>query len=75
MSETTRNQREWENPENWSRLGSYRSAKDSRVFVPNRNRFFLWTFNFAKPQAYLALAGILALGATIAVVAIMLEKR
>ena len=59
MSETTRNQREWENAANWSRWGSYRSAKDTRVFVPNRIRFFLWTINFAHPQAYLWLCAVL----------------
>jgi len=72
-----RNQREWENPDNWSGgcFGIYKSEKDSRLLVPKKNPKMGWTFNFAKPQAYLILVGILALGATIATIAILLDKR
>ena len=72
-----RDQREWEDPDNWHGgfWGIYKSEKDSRLLVPKKNPKMGWTFNFAKPQAYLILAGILALGATIAVGAILLEKR
>jgi uncharacterized membrane protein len=77
MSEEKRNQAEWENPENWHGgfFGVYRSEKDTRVVVPKRNPKTGWTFNFAKPQAYLALLGILLLVATISAVAILLENR
>ena len=51
MSETARNQQEWENTVNGSRMGSYRSANATRAFVPNRVRFIPWTINFAHPRA------------------------
>ncbi len=72
-----RDQREWENPDNWHGgiFGVYESEADSRVIVPKKNPKMGWTFNFAKPQAWLLLAGILLLAATITVVAILLEKR
>jgi len=40
------NQKEWENPENWSSI--YFSKKDSRTFVPKRNVSEGWTINFGS---------------------------
>src|SRR6266850_567453 len=42
------NQLEWERPENWSgRLCVYRSARDTRIWVPKRNPSLGRTLNFA----------------------------
>ncbi len=62
MSEASRNRAEWENPANWSRWGTYRSSRDTRVFVPSRIRFFRWTMNFVHPQAGLWLIAVMVAG-------------
>jgi uncharacterized membrane protein len=42
-----RNQGKWERPENWTGLmGTYRSAIDSRLWVPKRRSALGWTINF-----------------------------
>ena len=53
------NQREWNNPQNWSRF-TYRSRLDTRVIVPKRSRLG-WTINFGHPKAVLWFASLLAL--------------
>lgn len=54
------NQREWDRPENWRGfLGSYRSGRDIRIWVPKRNPRLGWTLNFAHRGAYWTLAGLL----------------
>ena len=49
------NEREWARPENWSRWGVYRSARDTRFWVPKRHHPN-WgiTLNFAHPGAWWA---------------------
>jgi hypothetical protein len=32
------NEQEWALPENWSRFGVYRSARDMRLWVPKKNQ-------------------------------------
>ena len=47
-------------PENY-RLGIfYFNRKDKRTIVPKRMRMLGWTFNFARPWAYLLVLGIAA---------------
>ena len=37
-AQKTIDQQEWQRPENWSGwLGTYRSARDTRLWVPTRN--------------------------------------
>ena len=54
------NQQEWERRENWSGwLGTYRSARDTRVWVPKRNPALGSTLNFAHRGAWWSLVGLL----------------
>jgi uncharacterized membrane protein len=46
MTNDENNQREWDNPKNWS-YGIYRSRTDTRALVPKR-RGFGWTTNFGN---------------------------
>lgn len=46
MNQRELNEAEWADPANWRR-GIYRSARDTRVFVPKRPRWAGWTLNFA----------------------------
>lgn len=52
------NQQEWERDENWSALGIYRSARDSRVWVPKRNPAFGVTVNLAHRAGWFPLLGL-----------------
>ena len=53
------NQREWERRENWSGwLCTYRSERDTRLWVPKPNPRLGLTLNFAHPQARLSLLGV-----------------
>lgn len=55
------NQQEWAKPENWTGwFGSYRSPRDTRVWVPKRNPAFGWTLNVAHRAAWWSLLGLLA---------------
>jgi uncharacterized membrane protein len=55
------NRREWEDPANWRGwLCIYRGARDTRVWVPKRNRKFGVTINFAHPAAWWNLLGIMS---------------
>ena len=49
------NEQEWARPENWSRFGIYRSARDMRLWVPKRNPRLGWTLNFAHRGAWCAM--------------------
>ncbi len=42
------NQKEWENPDNWSTI--YFSKRDGRATVPKKNPKEGWTINFGHPQ-------------------------
>jgi uncharacterized membrane protein len=57
------NQKEWENPANWSDtiVGIYFSKRDTRVWVPKRVPAFGWTLNLGNPVAAWWLVGLLAL--------------
>ena len=50
-------QREWENPLNWS-CGIYRSARDPRIWVPKHNPRLGLTLNFAHRAAWWNLLGL-----------------
>ena len=53
------NQQEWERPENWTGWSGYRSARDTRVWVPKRNDAACgWTLNFAHRAAWWSLLGL-----------------
>ena len=55
------NQREWENPDNWRGwLCTYRSARDTRVWVPKKNPKLGVTINFAHAAAWWNLLGIMS---------------
>lgn len=62
MASQDPNQREWENPANWSGgvFGIYRSDRDSRTWVPKRNPRMGWTLNFSRRLSWLWLAGLVA---------------
>ena len=54
------NQLEWERAENWTGwLGTYRSAKDTRIWVPKRTAALGWTLNFAHRAAWWSVLGLL----------------
>jgi uncharacterized membrane protein len=57
------NQREWENPANWSDsiVGVYFSKRDSRIWVPKRVPGFGWTLNLARPAGAWFLVALLSL--------------
>lgn len=50
MNQHDLNEAEWRNPANWT-WGVYRSARDTRVWVPKQIKWTGWTLNFAKPAA------------------------
>lgn len=53
------NEQEWKRPENWTGwLGTYRSARDTRLWVPKRNPARGWTLNFAHRAAWWSLVGL-----------------
>jgi uncharacterized membrane protein len=39
----------------------YFDRSDSRVIVPKINRWMGWTFNFARPEAYLIIAALIVI--------------
>jgi uncharacterized membrane protein len=55
------NEQEWANPDNWSdyEIGLYFSKRDSRAWVPKRERELGWTFNLAHAKGALAFIGVL----------------
>jgi hypothetical protein len=59
MNQKETNQQEWSSPSNW-RWSFYRSARDSRLWVPKRIPTLGWTLNLAHPRAatWLALFGL-----------------
>ena len=53
------NQQEWERPENWTGwLSTYRSPRDTRLWVPKRNSAYGTTLNFAHRGAWWSLIGL-----------------
>ena len=61
MDQSVINEQEWENPENWSDyvIGLYFSKRDSRVWVPKRERALGWTFNLAHPRGALGFMAVM----------------
>lgn len=59
------------NPDNYKWGMFYYNAQDERVVVPKINPGLGWTFNFARPSAYLLLIGIMAI---IALGALLVQK-
>ena len=55
MTQKEINESEWRDPRNWQVgwLGVYYARRDTRIFVPKRNRWLGFTLNFAHPQAVL----------------------
>jgi uncharacterized membrane protein len=39
----------------------YFNRKDSRIFLPKRNKWMGWTMNFANPYSYLIILAIIGL--------------
>ena len=66
------NQQEWERAENrtgW--LGTYRSAKDRRIWVPKRTATLGWTLDFAHRGAWWSLLGLLTVPFGLAVLLLL----
>lgn len=62
MTQEEINQSEWNNPQNWSGpkwLGLYFSRRDSRIWVPKRQRAFGWTINIGNPKGAVCLVSVL----------------
>jgi len=73
-SRKERNERAWKNPDNWIGprwLGFYKSAEDSRLFVPKSIRFTGWTLNIGHASARWFLIGI-AISGILAVAGVLL---
>lgn len=65
------NQREWDNPANWTGwLGSYSSRLDARLWVPKRFGIGQ-ALNFAHPGAKVFLAGMSIIPLALLLVAIV----
>lgn len=60
MAPDETNQKEWDNPQNWSDrwIGLYFSKRDSRLWVPKRNPRLGWTLNLAHPAGAVWLFGL-----------------
>jgi uncharacterized membrane protein len=78
MTSTEReiNEAEWHDPRNWHGgwLGLYRSARDTRTFVPKRQPWMGVTVNFARPAGLMVVLLILAIGFAVAALAIIAER-
>lgn len=64
MNEKERNQKEWENPDNWKgpfRRSFYASERDTRVWVPKRRPGLGWTLNMAHTGGRLWMAAFIGL--------------
>lgn len=61
MDQSAINEQEWANPDNWSdyEIGLYFSKRDSRVWVPKRERELGWTFNLAHARGALGFMAVL----------------
>ena len=76
MNQSEINQLEWQDARNWHGgwLGIYRSARDSRVWVPKRNRVMGWTVNTARRAGLAFIIGIPLLALASVLVARALSK-
>jgi uncharacterized membrane protein len=63
------NEQEWANAENWnSAIGLYFSKRDTRVWVPKRERELGWTLNLARGAGAAWFISLLLAPAVIALV-------
>jgi uncharacterized membrane protein len=44
---------------------------DKRTFLPKRNKWFGWTINFARPQAYLLILFIIVVPFLLAIISML----
>lgn len=66
---------EWNNDNNWSRMGMfgvYLSKVDSRAIVPKATPVLGWTLNFGHRYSILSLVAIVLVPVTIALIIIAL---
>lgn len=79
MDQTAINEQEWANPDNWSdyTIGLYFSKRDSRVWVPKRERELGWTLNLAHPRGALGFVALLLAPSIVPliVMVVVLAKR
>ena len=64
MDVKAHNKNEWNNPNNWSRMGLfgiYFCKADTRLFVPKATPAFGWTLNFGHRHSVLWLSAIIVL--------------
>jgi len=72
------NNSEWNNVNNWSRLGLfgiYFSKNDSRAIVPKATPVLGWTLNFGHRYSVLSLVAIMVLPVAIVIVALTLQNH
>ncbi|MBT4192932.1 MAG: hypothetical protein HOB14_21075 [Gammaproteobacteria bacterium] len=67
MTQQDINENEWASTNNWRYLIFYYSKKDSRVWVPKKQKWRGWTLNLAKRQGVLWMFCLLILPVCIAV--------
>lgn len=58
MDQSSINQAEWQNPDNWSG-GFYFSKRDSRTWVPKKIPAMGWTINIGTPAGAAWMFGLL----------------
>ena len=78
MNTKEMNINEWNNANNWSRMGLfgvYFSKADTRAIVPKATPVFGWTLNFGHPYAVLSLAALILLPLTTVVIAFALQNN
>jgi uncharacterized membrane protein len=54
------------------KFGFYHNPDDKRILVPKRLRFMGYTFNFARPESWVIVGAILAIGMAIAAYAALI---
>jgi uncharacterized membrane protein len=52
------NEEEWRRLSNWSSIGTYSSARDTRIWVPKRAGGEGWTPNFGQPAGRWSMLGL-----------------
>lgn len=73
MEQASINEQEWANPDNWSdyAVGLYFSKRDSRVWVPKRERELGWTFNLAHARGALGFIAVLLTPAAVMLIVLL----
>lgn len=73
MDQASINEQEWANPENWSddAVCLYFSKRDSRVWVPKRERELGWTFNLAHGRGALAFVSVMLAPAAVMLIVVL----